>query len=68
MENTYALLKSRTFWTLVAMSALPIVNAIVPTLPPLWQNVVEIVLAAAAAYFHKDGVVKFGAKISRGQA
>lgn len=61
MQNTYSLIKSRTFWVLVVMSLLPIANAIVPTLPPAWQDLVELVLGLVAAYVHKDGMVKAGA-------
>lgn len=61
MNNTYALVRSRTFWTLVVMSLLPIVNAIIPTLPPLWQNVAEVALAGLAAIFHNSTAQKAGA-------
>jgi len=68
MEQTYSLIKSRTFWTLVFMSLLPVANAIIPTLSPMGQTVAEMVLAVAAAYFHQDGVKKFGAKVAASSA
>lgn len=61
MNQTYALLRSRTFWTLVVMSLLPVANAIVPTLGPSGQAVAEIVLGLIASYFHNATAVKAGA-------
>lgn len=52
MQNTYSLLRSKTFWVLVVMSILPIANAIVPTLPVGWQDGVEAVLGLIAMYTH----------------
>lgn len=61
MNPTYSLLRSKTFWTLVVMSLLPIANSIVPTLPPLWQNMAELVLGILAAYFHNSTAQAAGA-------
>lgn len=59
--NTYSLLRSRTFWTLVVMSLLPVANVIVPTLPEGAQAATEIVLGVIAAYFHNSTAVRSGA-------
>lgn len=61
MNNTYSLLKSRTFWTLVFMSLVPVVNAIIPTLSPMVQSIVVLILGAAGAYFHNDTAQRSGA-------
>ena len=62
MTTTYTLLKSRTFWTIVIMSLLPVVTTyIVPTLPPEWATVANIVLGAIAIAFHNDTAQKAGA-------
>lgn len=61
MQQTYSLFKSRTFWTLVAMSLLPILNAIAPTLPLFWQNLAEVLLSILAAYFHNSTAQNSGA-------
>ena len=61
MQNTYSLLRSRTFWTLVIMSLLPVANAIVPTLPQGAQAAAELVLGILAASFHKSTATRVGA-------
>ena len=43
------------------MSLLPIVNAIVPTLPENIQSIVEVVLALLASYFHNETAKNSGA-------
>lgn len=48
----YSLLRSKTFWTIVAMGIVGAGNAIVPVLPATYQAIVEIVLAAMASSFH----------------
>ncbi len=61
MNQTYALIRSRTFWTLVVMSLLPVANAIIPTLAPSGQAIAEIVLGLIASYFHNSTAQKAGA-------
>lgn len=61
MQNTYSLLKSRTFWTLVIMALLPVANTIVPTLPMNVQDIATVVLGLLAAYFHNSTAQKAGA-------
>lgn len=61
MQNTYNLLKSRTFWLLVLAALIPVVNAIVPTLPVGVQDVVEALLSVAAMYTHNSGMQNAGA-------
>ena len=61
MNPTYNLLKSRTFWTLVIMSLLPVANAILPTLSPAFQGIAEVFLGIVAAYFHNSTAVNSGA-------
>lgn len=61
MNNTYQLLKSRTFWTLVFMSLIPVANAIVPTLAPAGQAFAEILLGLLATYFHNETAKNVGA-------
>jgi hypothetical protein len=58
----YSLLRSRTFWTVVAMFVVGGGNAIVPILPPAFQALVEGLLGILAAYFHKDGMIAAGAR------
>ncbi len=48
----YSLLKSRTFWTLVAIFVIGGGNALVPVLPPAVQALAVAFLGALAAYFH----------------
>lgn len=52
MQNTYSLLRSKTFWLLVVAAFLPIANMIVPTLPVGVQDIVSAVLAMVAMYTH----------------
>ncbi len=52
MQNTYSLLRSKTFWLLVVTALLPIANAIAPTLPMGVQNIVEIILSVLAMITH----------------
>lgn len=47
-----SILKSRTFWTIVAMFIIGGVNAIVPVLPADVQTIAMAVLGIAATYFH----------------
>jgi uncharacterized membrane protein len=61
MTQTYSLLKSRTFWTLVIMALLPVFSAVVATLPQSVQAIAEVLLGLLGAYFHKDGMVQAGA-------
>lgn len=61
MNNTYSLFRSKTFWTLVIMSVLPIANAIVPVLPASVQDVVTVLLGLVAAQFHKSTATSSGA-------
>lgn len=60
MNQTYKLVTSPTFWLMVVAALVPVANAIVPTLPPFWQNVATIVLLAVAAYTHKSAVTIAG--------
>ena len=60
MNTTYSVLHSRTFWTLVVMGALPVINLFVPFLPTSFQAVAEVVLAALGTYFHNSAVVTAG--------
>lgn len=48
----YSILKSRTFWTIVAMFLIGGVNAIVQVLPPDIQAAAVAILGIAATYFH----------------
>ncbi len=48
----YSLLRSRTFWTIVAMFVIGGGNAIVPVLPESIQVVGMFALSALASYFH----------------
>lgn len=61
MNNTYSLLRSKTFWLLVVASVLPIANAIVPTLPIGLQDVVEAVLGVLAMITHNMTAQSVGA-------
>lgn len=56
MQNTYSLIKSRTFWLLVLAAVIPIANAIVPTLPLGIQDIVSALLSFAAMYTHNTGM------------
>lgn len=48
----YSILKSRTFWTILAMFIVGGVNAIVPFMPAEAQTIVMGVLGLLATYFH----------------
>lgn len=50
----YSLLKSRTFYTIVAMFFIGGLNAITQVLPPDIQTLAMAVLGALAAKFHLD--------------
>lgn len=57
----YSLLRSRTFWTMVAMFVVAGGNAIVPMISPGVQSIVELFLTVLASYFHLSTAVKAGA-------
>lgn len=61
MNQNYALIRSRTFWTLVVMGALPIINLFVPLLSPTMQAIVEPILGLIATYFHNSTAQTAGA-------
>ena len=61
MNTPYNVLTSRTFWTLVVMGLIPLVNLFVPFLPATFQAVAEVILAALASYFHVSAVNTAGA-------
>lgn len=61
MNATYSLIKSRTFWTLVVMGLIPIVNLFLPLLSPQYQAAIEPILGFLAAYFHNDTAQRSGA-------
>jgi len=48
----YSLLRSKTFWTLVALFIVGGGNALVPVIPPQAQALVTLVLTFVASYFH----------------
>ena len=52
MNQTYSLLRSKTFWTIVVMAVVGAGNALVPVIPPAYQAIVELVLASMASMFH----------------
>ena len=49
---TYSLLRSKTFWTIVAMALLGAGNALVPVMPADYQALALLVLSGLASYFH----------------
>lgn len=61
MQNTYNILKSRTFWTLVVMGLIPAINLFVVRLSPDLQAIIEPLLGLLAAYFHNSTAVSSGA-------
>ncbi len=48
----YSLLRSRTFWTIVAMFVVGGGNAVVQVLPAGAQAFIVLALSALASYFH----------------
>ena len=48
----YSLLRSKTFWTIVAMAVLGAGNAVLPVIPADYQAVVMLVLGGLASLFH----------------
>ena len=48
----YSLLRSRTFWTIVAMAVVGAGNALVPVIPTDYQAIALLALSALASYFH----------------
>lgn len=52
MNATYSLLRSKTFWLLVLAAIIPILNAIVPTLPIGVQDGASVLLSLLAMYTH----------------
>lgn len=48
----YSLLRSKTFWTIVAMFVVGGLNAISPVITAQAQTVLELVLTFIASYFH----------------
>ena len=48
----YSILKSRTFWTIVATIVVVDGNIILPLLPASIEGIVVLVLGGIATYFH----------------
>lgn len=48
----YSIIKSRTFWTIVAMFIIGGINAVVPFMPADVQTLVMGGLSILAGYFH----------------
>ena len=61
MTNTYSLLRSKTFWLLVATFVVGVGNLFLPVLPTGVQGVVETLLLVFASYFHLQTAVTAGA-------
>ncbi len=61
MTNTYSLLRSKTFWTIVAMAVIGAGNALVPVIPVAYQAVIEVILGAVASMFHLSTATTAGA-------
>jgi hypothetical protein len=54
MNQTYSLLRSKTFWTIVLMAVVGAGNAVIPVIPTQYAAVMEVVLAAIASIFHQQ--------------
>ncbi len=50
----YSLLRSRTFWTIVATAVIGAGNALVPVVPEQYSAILVILLSALASYFHQQ--------------
>lgn len=50
--DTYSLLRSKTFWTLVVTFVVGVGNLFVPVLPADVQGIVTTLLLMLASYFH----------------
>lgn len=48
----YSLLRSKTFWTIVAMGVVGAGNALIPVLPPEYATIVLTILGILASVFH----------------
>lgn len=48
----WTLIKSRTFWTVVATFVVVGGNSIVPLLSPAWQGTIMGILSIVTVYFH----------------
>ncbi len=58
----YSLLRSKTFWTLVATAVVSVGNIFLPILPVAAQGLVTVILLVVASYFHlQTGVSTTGA-------
>lgn len=58
----YSLLKSRTFWSIVAMFVIGGTNAITSLLPQGAEPFVMLFLGVLASYFHLDTAKTVGAR------
>lgn len=52
MENTYSLLRSKTFWTLVLMFVADAITVYGNLLSPQLLGLLNLVLTGVASYFH----------------
>lgn len=52
MTQTYSLLRSKTFYTVVLMALIGAGNAVVPIIAPNYAAVLVVVLGAIASIFH----------------
>lgn len=52
MEQTYSLLRSKTFWTIVVAAVVGAGNAVVPFMPEQYSAIAVLVLTSLASYFH----------------
>lgn len=59
--NTYSLIRSKTFWTIIAMFIVGGGNAIIPVIPEGLQASLELMLTIIASIFHLSTAQKSGA-------
>ena len=52
----YSLLKSRTFWTLVATFGYNVWQLLSPSVSPQISAIIDFIFASLASYFHVAGV------------
>lgn len=58
----YSLLRSRTFWSIVALFVISGTNGIMGMIPENSVVYVQFLLSALASYFHLDTAKTFGAR------
>ena len=62
MNPTYSLLRSKTFYTIVAQFVYDTWQLVAPSVNPTYSTILNVVFMSLASYFHLSTAKAFGAR------